>query len=108
MPQYIHQKPGAEVHFIAGYYTIAEEERRGYGGKEFLYVVGMAVVDNSCCGRGGCRFLHVPGYVVSWQTDKSPDGLPVSEVEPIRNEKEQREIRNLLEEDFPHAQIIFL
>jgi len=77
-------------------------------GKEFLYVVGMAIVDNACCGRGGCRFLNVPGYIVSWKGGESMDGLPVSEVEPIRNENDQREIRNLLEDDFPHAQIIFL
>ena len=108
MSQYIHQKLGTEVHFIAGYYTISEEERRSHGGKEFLCVVGMAIVDNACCGRGGCRFIHVPGYIVSWKRDKSPDSSPVSEVEPICNENDQKEIRNLLEEDFPHAQVIFL
>ncbi|MDI6776791.1 MAG: hypothetical protein QMD03_06055 [Syntrophales bacterium] len=108
MGQYIHQKFGAEVQFIAGYYTILEEGRMGHGGKEFLYAVGMAIVDNACCGRGGCRFLHVPGYIVSWKEKESADGLPVSEVEPICNETDQREIRNLLEDDFPHAQVIFL
>ena len=108
MSQYIHQKSGTEVHFIAGHYTILEEGRMSQEGKEFLYVVGMAIVDNACCGAGGCRFLHVPGYIVSWKEKEGTDGLPVSEVEPIRNENDQRKIRNLLEEDFPYAQVIFL
>lgn len=108
MAEYVHSELGKEVQSISGYYTMQEEGSLSFRGREVLYIVGGAVVDNSCCGGGGCRFLHVPGYVVSRKTGENEEGLPISEVDPIRSAEEQREIEKLLDNKYPQAQIIFL
>ena len=107
MSQYTHEKLGEEVRSVAGYYTITEEERLKYREREVLYVAGLAVIDNSCCGVGGCSFVNVPGYIVSWK-EKGGDSSPaISEVEPIKDKENQKEIKELLTEKYPHAQINF-
>ncbi len=107
MKQYVHEELGKEVRSISGGYTLIEEERLRYREREVLYVVGVAEVDNSCCGTGGCRFINVPGYVVSSKGEKDDSGLTVSEVEPITEEGERKEIKNLLDKKYPHSQIHF-
>ena len=107
MPEYQHQEPGTEVRFIAGHYTIVEEQRMAHRGRELLVVVGIAVVESTCCGTQGCRFLNVPGYVVAWKHRRTEKGVPVSEVESIENEQGQADIRQFLEPRFPHSQILF-
>jgi len=108
MPEYLHQEPGTKVRFIAGYYTIVEEQRLTSCGREVLYVVGIAAVESTCCGTQGCRFVNIPGYVVAWKTRLSESGMPVSFVEPIEGEAEQFEIREILDRRFPYSQILFL
>jgi hypothetical protein len=107
MPEYQHQEPGTEVRFIAGNYTIVGEQRIVHHGRELLVVVGIAAVENTCCGTQGCRFLNVPGYVTAWKHRLSENGVPVSFVEPVEDEKEQAEIRQILESQFPYSQILF-
>ena len=107
MPQYLHQEPGTEVRFIAGQYTIVEEQRLASRGREVLYVVGIAAVESTCCGTQGCRFVNIPGYVVAWKTRLSESGMLISIVEPIVGEAEQSEIREMLDRRFPYSQILF-
>ncbi|MDD4091157.1 MAG: hypothetical protein PHQ63_01220 [Smithellaceae bacterium] len=107
MEDYIHRNIGEEVSFIAGSYQIVEEGCLTHDGREFLYLMGIATVDNACCGHTGCRFLHVPGYIHSWKTKTNPQGHPVSEVEPITDEQDQAAIRTFLEACYPYAQINF-
>ncbi len=107
MEQYIHQELEKEVKSISGSYTLVEEGCLSYRGREVLYVVGSAVVDSSCCGVGGCRFINIPGYVVSWKREKDVSGLPVSEIDPITEEDERKEIKNLLDKKYPYSQINF-
>jgi hypothetical protein len=107
MRQYTHEEMGKEVRSVAGYYTITEEERLKYRGREILCVAGVAVIDNSCCGVGGCSFVNVPGYIVSWRNETGDSLSPVSEVEPIKDKEDQEEIKELLTEKYPHAQINF-
>ena len=107
MSEYQHQEPGTEVRFIAGHYTIVEEQRMAHRGRELLVVVGIAVVESTCCGTQGCRFLNVPGYVVAWKYGRTENGLPISEVEPIEDLDEQADILALLERQFPYSQILF-
>jgi hypothetical protein len=107
MPEYLHQEPGTEVRFIAGYYTIVEEQRLAFHSREVLYVVGIAVVGSTCCGTQGCRFINIPGYIVAWKNRLSESGMPVSVVEPVECETEQCEIRETLDRRFPHSQILF-
>jgi hypothetical protein len=107
MPEYIHQEPGTEVRFIAGHYTIVEEERMAHQGRELLIVVGIAAVESTCCGTQGCRFVNVPGHVVAWKHRRTEGGVPVSKVESIENRETQADIRQLLGRRFPHSQILF-
>ena len=107
MPEYLHQEPGTEVRFIAGHYAIVEERRIAHHGRELLLVVGIAAVGSTCCGTQGCRFVNIPGYVVSWKGRLSESGMPVSVVEPIEGEAEQSEIREMLDRRFPYSQILF-
>jgi hypothetical protein len=108
MAQYIHQEEGTEIQAISGHYTILEEGRLKQGESPFLYVMGAAVVDSSCCGTGGCRFLNVPGYILSWKEKQTAEGAPVSEVEPVVNEEDRKAIKALLDQQFPNSQVIFL
>jgi hypothetical protein len=108
MPEYLHQEPGTEVRFIAGHYTIVEEERLAYCGRDILYVVGIAAVGSACCGTQGCRFVNIPGYIVAWKSRISESAMPVSIVEPIESETEQSGIREMLDRRFPYSQILFI
>ena len=107
MTEHIHHPPGTEVQSIGGHYTIIEEGRMNHRGRILLYVVGIAVVDRSCCGTGGCRFIYVPGYVRAWQNKTRPDGLPVSTVEPVADTEDQKIIKAILDRQFPHSQVSF-
>jgi hypothetical protein len=108
MPEYQHQEPGTEVRFIAGHYTIVEEQRMAHRGRELLIVVGIAVVESTCCGgTQGCRFVNVPGYVIDWKNRLTETGVLMSEVESVENEQEQADIRQFLNRRFPHSQILF-
>ena len=48
MTEYRHQDPGTEVRFIAGHYTIIEEQRIAHRGRELLCVIGVAAVGSTC------------------------------------------------------------
>ena len=90
--EYTHAELGEEIRSITGYYIPEKEEKLKYKDKEVLYVFGAAVMDNSCCGVGGCGYALVPGYVVKWKTKKAKDGQPISDVELIRDDAERQEI----------------
>lgn len=82
---------------IGGYYTPQKEVRLKYNGREVLYVIGRAVVESGCCGTGSWLYAIVPGYIVNWQNTRNEAGLPVSEVEPIRDDEAQKNIRQIIE-----------
>ncbi|PKN34319.1 MAG: hypothetical protein CVU61_09065 [Deltaproteobacteria bacterium HGW-Deltaproteobacteria-19] len=105
---HVHLELDQVFEFISGSYSLVEEGRLPYKGREVLYAVGVASLDRSCCGSGGCRFLRVPGYLLRWQYRTGEAGRPVSRVEPILDESERTEIRRLLERAFPHSQVNFL
>jgi hypothetical protein len=94
--EYVHQDLGKEVCSISGYYVPLHEKRWNYKGKEVLYITGSFMIDNSCCVRGGSMYAIVPGYIVNWESKKSVDGTPVSEVEPIEDDQTKREIATFL------------
>lgn len=96
--EYTHITLNEEVSAIGGYYILEKEARMPYHGEEILYVVGMAIVDNSCCAPTGCKYAIVPGYVLDWHVRTSDSGLQVSEVQPIRDEQIRKEITALIKE----------
>ena len=90
--RYVHEPLNQEVTAIAGHYVLVREVRAPFAGRELLYVLGHAVFDTSCCGMGGCGYALVPGYVVRWQADRTEEGHPVSEVEPVVDPDERAAI----------------
>ncbi|MFC1985072.1 hypothetical protein ACFLT4_03410 [Chloroflexota bacterium] len=106
--QYTHLELDKDVESgIARYYTPEKEVRLKYDGKEVLYVVGSAVVEAACCGVGSLKYAIVPGYILNWQNTKNEAGLPVSEVEPISDDKVRGDIRRTIETDESASPINF-
>lgn len=95
---YTHLELGEEIAAgIGGYYIPQQEIRLEHNGREVLYVIGQAVVESSCCGTGSWIYAVVPGYIIDWQQTKNEAGLAVSEVEPIRDDETQSDIRRIIE-----------
>ena len=103
---YIHIEPGKENPAIAGYYEVERELRLPLDDKEILCIVGYVCWDKSCCGTGGCRYLSVPGYLLEYKTDIDKEGRPVSKVQRITSEEEQKKIRALLRQKIRNIQLI--
>ncbi len=95
--EYTHHELNREVDAIGGHYVLTKEARLPFKGREVLYLVGYAVVDNSCCGVGGMAYALVPGFVLDWKSQMNDEGLAISLVEPIHDQAMQREIRQWIE-----------
>jgi hypothetical protein len=106
--EYVHPELNAEVESIGGHYVNEEEIRLHYKDREILVVIGCAIVDKSCCGTGGWRFAQVPGYIKAWKYKTSRNGEPITDVDPIEDEKERREIQDMIDLSYPHSQVNFL
>jgi hypothetical protein len=97
MAEYTHIPLNEEVRSIGGYYTLEKEVRLPFNGREVLYVVGMGMVDTSCCGVTGCRYAIIPGYLLNWKVRSNKDNLAVSEVEPIRDLETKEQLSQLIQ-----------
>jgi hypothetical protein len=96
--KYTHLELGKEVIFgIAGYYTPQQEVILNYNGREVLYITGQVTMESSCCSIPGWTYVLIPGYVTNWKNTKNEDGLPVSEVELIRDHKARADITQAIE-----------
>lgn len=104
---YVHQSLNEEITAIGGHYRLVKEARLSYRGREVLYLVGHAAFDTTCCGPGGCAYAVVPGFVTSWRSSKTGDGLAISQLEPIREPDIQNDIRQLIERMETIQQVIF-
>ncbi|HBN26437.1 MAG TPA: hypothetical protein DD405_03090 [Desulfobacteraceae bacterium] len=106
--EYIHQSTGEDnkINTISGYYTVDDEKLIKYQGKDILCVIGLGIIDSSCCGVGGCRYAMVPGYVRHWKK-KTIKGQYVSEVDPVIDEKSKIAIKKILMEEEIVTQINF-
>lgn len=107
MEAYIHEDLSEEVRSISGCYLYLEEGTLPFKGRDVLYLAGVGIVDNSCCGAGGFPFVRVSGYVVSWKDKTNEAGRPVSTVEPVTDQADRREISRLLDKRYPYSQISF-
>ncbi len=109
MEIFIHPELNQPVEFFGGSYVFCEEGKLSCQGKEVLYFIGVAGLDASCCGRSGCAFAKVPGFIHRWKTKKDQSGRMISEVEKIKDAKGQEEVSRLLKEKYPQVtQIEFL
>ena len=105
---YVHSQLNEQIDSIGGHYVVEKEVRMPYKEREVLVAFGYGVVNKSCCGEGGCRFANVPGYILDWKTKSAPDGSPVSNVEPVEDKTEQREIHEMIDKAELYCQVNFL
>ncbi len=96
-----------EIRSISGGYTLHDEGTLEFRGRDVLYAIGDAVVDSACCGTYGCRFAYVPGYVIDWKYQTDDNGLPVSRVEPVRDQQEREILIGVLQEKLGVTQVQF-
>lgn len=96
MTEYIHQELNQEINAIGGEYILVKEARLPFKGFEILYIVGYASFDSTCCGVSGCAYALVPGIIQDWKGKQYGAGLPVSQVEPIRSQTVQKQVRSLI------------
>jgi hypothetical protein len=87
--EYIHDKLDQPVESISGYYTPMKELRLAHNGREALCILGAAAIESSHYRIGSCGYALIPGYIVKWQFKTSDSGMPVSEIEPIKNEDDK-------------------
>jgi hypothetical protein len=104
---YVHQPLNQEITAIGGHYIITEEVRIPFEEREILYLKGYAVMDTSCCGLKGWAFVHVKGFVVDWKARTNPEGLEMTQVEPIIYEGVRRRVRKILQSKEVFHQIQF-
>ena len=92
---------------IGGHFELEREERLVHAGRPLVYLVGMGIVDRSCCGTTGLRYVVVPGFFV----DEASAGAALDgrrrEVEPIAGEALQREIRQAIRGREGIDQVVF-
>lgn len=91
-----HLPINSEFITISGYYKIIKEEKISYHGDDFLYFVGFASVDRSCCASGGCGYAIVPGYIVSFHSGKTSDQKRYISRVRLVEEKNYKKIAELL------------
>ena len=96
MNTYTHTPLGEEVRSISGGFSIVEETRLPFRGREVLLARGTMTVDSSCCGTGGCGFVLIPGFVLRWKSSANEKGEPVSEVEPVRDPETREALKKIV------------
>ena len=106
---YVHlARQGEEIGWEIRFYTAAESTFE-CNGREVLLVEVEA---------GGCSFCdgsyahnltgaNIEGYVLKWKYRENEEGLPVSEIEPIRDKDEQKAIVKILKPRYSVSQINF-
>lgn len=104
---FIHYPLNQEITAIGGHYLFIKEVCLPYRGRDILYRVACATVDRSCCGVGGLGYAVVPGFLVSWHHTHTAEGLPISQVEPIRTPAVRKEIELLIKSKESVQQVNF-
>jgi len=93
---YVHPELGSEITAIGGHYVFVKEIRLPFRDREILYFAGYGVLDSSCCGIGGCAYVLVAGFIRHWKYKRDQNDATISQVEPIRDEIIQKEVRRLI------------
>jgi hypothetical protein len=107
MSTYTHLELNSDIPTPSGYYTPYKEGRIRVDGREVLYIVSQAVIEASCCGVADFASALVPGYVTDWQEAKDSNGLPVSRVEPVKDEHVRDLVRKAIQERENVTQVEF-
>lgn len=109
MHDYTHSPLNEEIEMPAGCYWKSEEDTLSYGGEEALYFVGNTSIVSSCCAGyfPPRNYIMVIGYVRAWQCKTNTEGIPVSELESITDEKTQEDIRVILQQRYGIEEVVF-
>ena len=112
MPEQIkdfsHPALNEQVAAIGGSYVLTDEFRTQVSGFELLYFTGIAIVDRSCCGVGGCAYALVPGFVEEWHYKIDDAGRPVSRIRSVEDERTREKISDVIHSKHMVQQITFL
>ena len=84
---------------------ILEEVALDFQGRKLLCIIKVGIIDNACCGSGGCLLIEVPGYLLSRERDEA--GCRISQVMPVEGEQEKKEITSVLNRLYPTSQVRF-
>lgn len=104
---FVHPKLGEEVRAIGGGYTFTKELLLELDGEQVLALVGVALIDSSCCGTGGCGYALVPGTVVAYKSERGADGAAASRVEPVTDKALRQRIERRLRQTEHVQQVRF-
>lgn len=104
--EFIHFPLPKRIETISGYYELIEEKIIKISGEDLLIYHGYGVVDNSCCGVGGCEFILVIGFVVEYKASSKNRGLVTSTIREIQDELKE-DIKNKIKRLYPYSQIVF-
>lgn len=104
---FVHPELGREITAIGGHYVFIKEICLPYRDREILYFVGYAVLDSTCCGVGGCAYVLVAGFITQWKYKADQNAATLSQVEPIRDERIQKEVRALIRKKETVYQVTF-
>ncbi len=100
---FTHPVIGEECGSISGHYSFIREANIVYRDREILYHTGYAITDSACCGTGGCVFCRVAGFV----RKRLPGDVMRTEVEPVSDSVERREIEDILKKKEGCTQVSF-
>ncbi len=103
--EYTHPQLNIEVKAPSGGYVPHEENILSYEGKDVIYIVGLMVIETSCCGIGSWEYVQVPGYLINRGEISNNNKEPKSKIDTIQNEKDRTAIYKLLEQRHPGARI---
>ena len=107
--KYTHSAMNEEVEFIAGSYELDREERVQFNGKEIFYVVGRTGNVSTCCGMlSPFSFAKVIGFVQKWKHATDENGMPVSDVEPVRGESLQNSVKDFVHQTDPDIESLHI
>ena len=106
--EYTHTPLDETVEFVAGSYQIESEHKLLYEGREILYLMGSTSELCGCCGScDSIRFITVPGFIMAWKSRSNDAGLPVTDIEPVTDEKSRIDIKKTLEREHDVLNIQF-
>jgi hypothetical protein len=106
---YVHVTEGEDIGFEGRSYRLAEG-LLDYKGRKILYLnseaSGVSFCDRSYAMHLGS--INVKGYVVRWRYGTNEKGETLSEIEPVTDEGEQREISKLLKVRYNTSAVRFI
>ena len=107
--EYVHLPQDEFLGFEERGYCV-EEGTMDFNGRVVLYLVAESNNFQLCFLRRDSQLttIDVEGYVVRWNYRTNEDGSPVSQIEPVRDEEEQREIKETLQSKHGVSGINFL